>query len=156
MQTNNKILDDIAKVASGAVGAAFSARDEMQARLRAELERVLERFDLVTRDEFEAVRAMAAKARDEQEKAASTIAALEARLAAMEGSAAKASTPRRAAKPAKSAKSAKEGPAEAMTGKTATKSAATKIGSAGGAKRPRAAAKKTGSSGREAKSDPKT
>ena len=132
MQTNSKILDDIAKVASGAVGAAFTARDEMQSRLRAEFERVLDRLDLVTRDEFEATRAMAAKARDEQEKAAETIAALEARLAALEGAASKPASSRGAAKAPKKAQT------PSASDKTGTKRATGRSG----AKRPRTAASK--------------
>ena len=85
MQTRNRVLDDMAKVASGALGVAGSMRDEVEARVRAQLDRVLSNMDLVSRDEFEAVRAMAAKAREEQEAANERLAALEARLAKLEG-----------------------------------------------------------------------
>ena len=81
MQTQNKLLDDLARVASGAIGVAAGMREEVEARLRDQFERVLGRMDLVTREEFEAVRAMAVKAREENESLAARIAELEARLA---------------------------------------------------------------------------
>jgi BMFP domain-containing protein YqiC len=80
MQTDNPLLDDLARVASGALGALTGMRAEIEARIRDQLEPVLARMDLVTREEFDAVRAMAAKARGEQDKLLERIAALEARL----------------------------------------------------------------------------
>jgi len=80
MQTNNPLLDDLARAASGALGALTGMRAEIEARIRDQLEPVLARMDLVTREEFDAVRAMAAKARGEQDKLLERIAALEARL----------------------------------------------------------------------------
>ncbi len=82
MQTQNKLLDDLARVASGAIGVAAGMREEVEARLRDQFERVLGRMDLVTREEFEAVRAMAIKAREEQEILSERVAALEAALEA--------------------------------------------------------------------------
>ena len=67
MQTTNKLLDDLARVASGALGVAAGMRDEVESAMRQRFARVLGDMDLVTRDEFEAVKAMAAKARSEQE-----------------------------------------------------------------------------------------
>src|SRR5690349_25159059 len=84
MQSQNRIFDDIARVAAGAVGAISGVRDEIEARLRDQLERVLAGMDLVSREEFEAVKAMAAKAREEQEVLLRRIDALEIRLAAVE------------------------------------------------------------------------
>ena len=81
MQSQNRFFDDVARVASGAVGAISGVRDEIEARLRDQLERVLMGMDLVSREEFEAVKAMAAKARDEQEVLRRQVEALEARLA---------------------------------------------------------------------------
>lgn len=81
MQTQNKFLDDLARVASGAVGVAAGMREEVEARLRDQFERVLGHMDLVTREEFEAVRAMAIKAREEQERLGERLAALEKRQA---------------------------------------------------------------------------
>lgn len=82
MQTQNPFLDDLAKMAQGLVGGLSGLKHEIDTRLREQLERVLGRMDLVSREEFEVVRAMAAKARDEQEAMAARVAALEAKLAA--------------------------------------------------------------------------
>ena len=81
MQSQNRFFDDMARVATGAVGALAGVRGEIEARLRDQLERVLAGMDLVSREEFEAVKAMAAKAREEQEVLLQRIDALEARLA---------------------------------------------------------------------------
>jgi BMFP domain-containing protein YqiC len=80
MQSQNRFFDDVARVASGAVGALSGVRGEIEARLREQLERALAGMDLVSREEFEAVKAMAAKARDEQEVLLRRIAELEVRL----------------------------------------------------------------------------
>jgi hypothetical protein len=81
MQSQNRFFDDVARVASGAVGALAGVRDDIEGRLRDQLARVLGSMDLVSREEFEAVKAMAAKAREEQEMLLRRIEALEARLA---------------------------------------------------------------------------
>ncbi len=78
MQTENRILDDLARLATSALGTASGVRDEIEARLRHQFERLIASMDLVRRDEFEAVKAMAANARLEQEKLAERLAALEA------------------------------------------------------------------------------
>jgi BMFP domain-containing protein YqiC len=80
MQSENRLLDDLARVATGALGALTGVRDELETRLRDQFERVLGRMNLVRREEFDAVQAMAAKARAEQEALAARVAALEARL----------------------------------------------------------------------------
>ena len=80
MQSQNRFFDDIARVASGAAGAISGVRGEIESRLRDQLERVLAGMDLVSREEFEAVKAMAAKAREEQELLRAQLAALETRL----------------------------------------------------------------------------
>jgi BMFP domain-containing protein YqiC len=80
MQTNNPLLDDLARVAAGALGTLTDVRSQAEARLRDQFERLLGRMDLVTREEFEAVKAMAAKARLEQEALERRLEALEARL----------------------------------------------------------------------------
>jgi BMFP domain-containing protein YqiC len=87
MQTNNPLLDDLAKLATGALGTLTGVRTEVESRVRDQLERVLSRMDLVTREEFEAVKAMASKARSEQEELLRRVDALEARLKAREGTA---------------------------------------------------------------------
>ena len=81
MQSQNRFFDDMARVAAGAVGALAGVRGEIETRLRDQLERVLAGMDLVNREEFEAVKAMAAKAREEQEVLLQRIETLEARLA---------------------------------------------------------------------------
>ncbi|MGH6961570.1 MAG: accessory factor UbiK family protein [Dongiaceae bacterium] len=80
MQSENRLLDDLAKVASGALGGLVGVRHEIETRLREQFERILARMDLVTREEFEVVKAMAAAARAEQEALAARIAELESRL----------------------------------------------------------------------------
>ena len=83
MQSQNRFFDDIARVAAGAMGTLSGVKSEVEARLREQLERVLAGMDLVSRDEFEAVKAMAAKARSEQEDLAKRVVELEAKLAAV-------------------------------------------------------------------------
>ena len=90
MQTQNRLLDDLARVATGALGVAAGMRDEIEARLRDQFEKILAGMDLVTREEFDAVKAMAAKAREEQELLAERLAAIEARLGERAGKAKKA------------------------------------------------------------------
>ena len=94
MQSKNRVLDDLARVANGAVSTLVGVKGEIEAMVRAQVERLLARFDLVERDEFDAVKAMAAKARAEQERLEKRVAALEAKLGA------KAKAPPKAAKPA--------------------------------------------------------
>ena len=81
MQTNNQILDDIAKVANSAVSTLVGVKSEVEAAVRQQLERLLGELDLVPRDEFEAMKAVAITARTEQEKQEKRIAALEATIA---------------------------------------------------------------------------
>ena len=80
MQSQNRFFDDFARLAAGAMGALSGVKSEVEVRLREQFERLLAGMDLVSRDEFEAVKAMAAKARSEQEELAMKLAALEARL----------------------------------------------------------------------------
>ncbi len=82
MQTQNRFFDDLARVASGALGTLSGVKGEVESRLREQLERVLAGMDLVSREEFEAVKTMAANARAEQEELARRVALLESRLAA--------------------------------------------------------------------------
>jgi BMFP domain-containing protein YqiC len=86
MQSQNRFFDDIARVANGAMGALSGVRSDIEARVRDQLERVLAGMDMVSREEFEAVKAMAAKARTEQEELLQRIAALESQLAGTEPS----------------------------------------------------------------------
>ena len=76
----NRILDDFAKLMTDAAGAAQGVRKEMETVFRAQGERLLNSMDIVKREEFEAVREMALKAREENDALLARIAALEARL----------------------------------------------------------------------------
>jgi BMFP domain-containing protein YqiC len=89
MQTQNRLLDDLARVAGGALGVASGMRSEIEARLREQFERILNQMDLVPREEFDAVKAMAAKARAEQERLEERVAALEAQIASQKPKGAK-------------------------------------------------------------------
>ena len=80
MQTRNPFFDDLAKMANGAMGALSGVKDEMEARVRDQIAKILDGMDIPRRDEFEAVKAMAAKAREENEELKKQIADLQARL----------------------------------------------------------------------------
>jgi BMFP domain-containing protein YqiC len=82
MQSENRILSDIARLASGAAGVAAGMREEVETQIRQKLQTLLADMDLVSREEFDAVKAVAAKAREEQEVLAQRVAKLEAGLAA--------------------------------------------------------------------------
>ena len=79
---SNRILDDFAKLMTDAAGAVQGVGKEVETAFKAQAERWLNSMDLVKREEFEAVREMAIKARDENEALAARIAVLEAKLAA--------------------------------------------------------------------------
>jgi BMFP domain-containing protein YqiC len=114
MQTNNRLFDDFARMASGAMNAAAGVREEFEVLVRRQLERLLERMDLVSREEFDAVKAMAAKARSEQEALAKRVVALEATAQSSGKPAAKGAG---GAKPARAkAKKAGKAKAKAATG----------------------------------------
>jgi hypothetical protein len=85
MQTSNRLLDEVARLANGVMGVAAGLRGEIEDMVRARVRALLAESDLVPREDFEAVRDMAAKARLEQEAQAAKVAALEARIAALEG-----------------------------------------------------------------------
>ena len=101
MQTQSRFFDDLARVANGALSAAAGMRAEIEQLVRQQFDRFLADRNLVTREDFEAVEAMAAKAREEQEKLAARVTELEAALAAKARkpapAAAKPSAPRRRA-----------------------------------------------------------
>ncbi|HEY3636636.1 MAG TPA: accessory factor UbiK family protein [Rhizomicrobium sp.] len=84
MQTDNPLLDGLARIFTDAAGAAQSVRAELDTFMRQRLERLVADMDFVTREEFEAVKAMAAKARTENEQLESRIATLEAELGSRE------------------------------------------------------------------------
>ena len=110
MQTDNRLFDDLAKVANGALHTMSGVRDEIENRIRERVERWLGEMDMVPREEFDAIKAVAQKARAEQEKLTARVEALESRVAALEGS-------KPAAKAARTTRSR-------STAKTAAKSAA--------------------------------
>ena len=83
MQSQNRFFDDLARVAAGAIGTLSGMRSEVETRIREQFERLLAGMDIVSRDEFEAVKAMAAKARSEQEDLQKRIGELESQLAAL-------------------------------------------------------------------------
>lgn len=84
-QTSNKLFDELAKVMTDAAGAAQGAQREMQTVFRAQGEKILREMDVVTREDFEAVKAMAEKAREQNEVLEARIAALEAQIQALKG-----------------------------------------------------------------------
>ncbi|MEN8836630.1 MAG: accessory factor UbiK family protein [Celeribacter marinus] len=77
MQTRNKILDDISQLMTNAMGVAQGAKDEADTALKGLVDRWLADRDFVTRDEFDATRAMAQKAREENEELKKRLDALE-------------------------------------------------------------------------------
>ena len=79
-QTTNRFLDELAKLMTDAAGAADGVKREVASVMRSQGERLLQRMDVVQREEFEAVKAMAEKARLENERLQARIAELEARL----------------------------------------------------------------------------
>ena len=81
MQTQNRLFDDLARVASGAMTTFSGLREEIETRVRERAERFATDLDLVTREEFDAVRTMAAKARAAQEELEAKVTRLEAELA---------------------------------------------------------------------------
>jgi BMFP domain-containing protein YqiC len=79
-QSSNRILDELAKLMTDAAGAAQGVKREVEGAFRAQGERFLNSMDLVQREEFDAVMAMAQKAREENETLSKRIDALEAQL----------------------------------------------------------------------------
>lgn len=80
MESPKPFFEDFTRLAGGAFGALAGIKEEIEGLLRTQFERWTHSLDLVTREEFDAVRAMAVKAREEQETMAERIAALEAKL----------------------------------------------------------------------------
>jgi len=79
-QTSGRLFDDLSRLITDAAGLAEGARREVETVVKAQFERLLAGMDVVTREEFEAAKEMAAKARSENEALAARIAALEAKL----------------------------------------------------------------------------
>ena len=82
MPLDNRVFDDLARVASGAASVVSGLREEVERQVRAQLDRLISRLDLVTREEFEAAKAVAVAAREAQERLEARVEALEAALAA--------------------------------------------------------------------------
>ncbi|MFT3727656.1 MAG: accessory factor UbiK family protein [Terricaulis sp.] len=80
MQTQSSVFDDMAKLMTGAMGMAQGMRDEAKGFLRTQAERLVAEMDLVSRDEFEAVKQMASEARAEADALRAKLAELEAKL----------------------------------------------------------------------------
>lgn len=99
----NRILDEFAKLMTDAAGAAQGVRKEVEGAFRAQGERFLNSMDLVKREEFDAMAELAQSARAENESLKQAIAALELRVAALEG----ADLPSKAKKPAASSAKSK-------------------------------------------------
>ncbi|MDF0601546.1 accessory factor UbiK family protein [Psychromarinibacter sp. C21-152] len=78
MQSRNKVFDDIGQLMTNAMGVAQGARQEAETAMKSWVDRWLADRDFVTREEFDAVRAMAQKAREENEALKARIEALEA------------------------------------------------------------------------------
>jgi BMFP domain-containing protein YqiC len=85
MQTRNKILDDLTQLMTNAMGVAQGARTEAETAMKGMLDRFLADRNLVTREEFDAARSMAQKAREENEALKAEIKALADRVEALEG-----------------------------------------------------------------------
>ncbi|WP_317055464.1 MULTISPECIES: accessory factor UbiK family protein [Roseovarius] len=77
MQTRNKVFDDLSQLMTNAMGVAQGAKQEADTAMKSWIDRWLADRDLVTREEFDAVRAMAQKAREENEALKARIEALE-------------------------------------------------------------------------------
>lgn len=86
MQTDNPLLDGLARFFTDAAGAAQSVRTELDTFVRQRLERLVADMDFVPREEFEAVKAMASKARSENERLEARLVELEGKLKATEAS----------------------------------------------------------------------
>jgi BMFP domain-containing protein YqiC len=78
----NRVLDDFAKLMTDATEVAQGVRREAETAVKSQLDRLLATMDVVSREEFEAVKQMAAMAREENEKLNQRVAALETALAA--------------------------------------------------------------------------
>ena len=82
MQTDNRFLDDLAKVAGSALGSVSGVKHEVEVRIQQQMEKLLSRMNLVPREEFDAMKAVAQAAREAQIRLEARVANLEARLAA--------------------------------------------------------------------------
>lgn len=116
-QTTSRLFDEMARLMTDAAGAAQGVRKEVEGIMRAQAEKILRELDTVSREEFEAVREMAQKAREENEALAARIAELEA-----------GKKPTAKAKPAPAAKPARKTTARKTTAGKAKATAPRKAG----------------------------
>ena len=84
-QMKSQFFDELAKIMTGAAGAAQGVGKEMETLFRSQGEKLLNEMDVVSREEFEAVKEMAAKAREENDELRTRIEGLEARLEKKKG-----------------------------------------------------------------------
>ncbi|MCX7325572.1 MAG: accessory factor UbiK family protein [Hyphomicrobiales bacterium] len=77
MNAPNRLLDEVARLVTDAAGAAQGVRREVETVVKTQMQRILADMDVVTREEFEAVREMAIMAREENDRLAERLAALE-------------------------------------------------------------------------------
>ncbi|MCH2546868.1 MAG: accessory factor UbiK family protein [Alphaproteobacteria bacterium] len=117
MQKNHKFFEDLSRMASSAGGTFLEMKRELENTVAAQIDKVLHRMDLVTREDFNMVREMAVKARSEQEKLAARVDALEKQLAAKT---------KKPSEPAKAGTKAATGPKTSSAKKPATKKPAAK------------------------------
>ena len=115
-QTNSRLFDEVARLMGDAAGAANGIKKEIDSVVRGQAERVLRDLDVVSREEFDAVKAMALKARAENETLAARIAELEGKVG---------TTSRTGAAATKKAATGKSGRAKSNTAKTRTRRART-------------------------------
>ncbi len=80
MQLNSALFDDLSKLASGAVSSLLDMRREVESAVSARLDNLLEKHNFVPKDAFDAVRAMAVKAREENEELKARVTLLEKKL----------------------------------------------------------------------------
>ncbi len=142
MQTRSRIFNDLAKVAGGAVSTLGGIKAEIEVLVRQQIERLLLDADMVPRDEFDAVKAVAAKARSEQEKLEKRVRALEKKIG-VKAPSRKAQAKSPAKPPAKSKTASKKPAAKAKARKKAPAKAGRKTA-------PKRASKRTSKTGRKA------
>jgi BMFP domain-containing protein YqiC len=118
MQTENRLFDDLARMANGAINTLSGVREEIENRLRERVERWLAEMDMVPREEFEAIREVAQKARAEQEDLAAKVADLERRVAALSMASEGTAGPKQAAAQAARKPATRRAPGPATRGRT--------------------------------------
>ncbi|MDP6706951.1 MAG: accessory factor UbiK family protein [Alphaproteobacteria bacterium] len=133
MEAQRRLLDDLAKMATSAAGVVQGAGQEMEQMFRQRFERLLDSMNLVTREEFDAVKAMAEAARLENEALAKELENLKKGMTAKPRS--KAAKPATTKSKAAAAKTAKSAGSKAKTATTKTKAATTAASKTAAAKR---------------------